>query len=95
MCAKAGIAHAQGELEPYFRGEIAMFRCDNCGSGYSTRAATWESCPRCYAREGVHTPLKFELGWRSTKDKDVEQAARGGAESGSLVEGAARRAAVT
>jgi hypothetical protein len=42
-----------------------MFRCDNCGSGYSMRAAaSWESCPRCLAKERINVPLKFELGWR-------------------------------
>jgi hypothetical protein len=42
-----------------------MFRCDNCGSGYSIRAASsWECCPRCLARERVTVPLTFELGWR-------------------------------
>jgi hypothetical protein len=42
-----------------------MFRCDNCGSGYSVQAAaTWDSCPRCLAKHQVHTPLAFELGWR-------------------------------
>lgn len=44
-----------------------MFRCDNCGSGYSARAAAWESCPRCYAREGVNVPLSFEIGWNSPR----------------------------
>jgi hypothetical protein len=71
-----------------------MFRCDNCGSGYSTRAATWESCPRCYARDGVHIPLKFELGWRSRTDEDAERVAAGDGDSGSLADGVARRAAV-
>ena len=42
-----------------------MFRCDNCGSGYSMRAAaSWDSCPRCLAKERVNMPLKFELGWK-------------------------------
>jgi hypothetical protein len=42
-----------------------MFRCDNCGSGYSMRAAaSWESCPRCLAKERINVPLNFELGWR-------------------------------
>jgi DNA-directed RNA polymerase subunit RPC12/RpoP len=42
-----------------------MFRCDNCGSGYSTQAATsWTSCPRCLAKEKVQVPLTFELGWQ-------------------------------
>jgi hypothetical protein len=72
-----------------------MFRCDNCGSGYSTRAATWESCPRCYAREGANVPLKFELGWRSSTVTAEERTAPGDADSGSLVDGVARRAAAT
>lgn len=42
-----------------------MFRCDNCGSGYSAQAASaWTSCPRCLAKEKVQAPLTFELGWR-------------------------------
>lgn len=42
-----------------------MFRCENCGSGYSTRAASsWKACPRCLARDKVSVPLTFELGWR-------------------------------
>ena len=42
-----------------------MFRCDNCGSGYSVQAAaTWDSCPRCLAKRKVRAPLTFELGWR-------------------------------
>jgi hypothetical protein len=42
-----------------------MFRCDNCGSGYSTEAASsWTSCPRCLAKEKIQVPLTFELGWQ-------------------------------
>jgi hypothetical protein len=42
-----------------------MFRCDNCGSGYSAQAASsWTSCPRCMAKEKVQVPLTFELGWQ-------------------------------
>lgn len=42
-----------------------MFRCDNCGSGYSAQAASsWTSCPRCLAKEKVQVPLTFELGWK-------------------------------
>lgn len=42
-----------------------MFRCDNCGSGYSAQAASsWTSCPRCLAKEKVQAPLTFELGWQ-------------------------------
>lgn len=42
-----------------------MFRCDNCGSGYSTQAAaSWTSCPRCLAKEKMQVPLTFELGWK-------------------------------
>lgn len=42
-----------------------MFRCDNCGSGYSAQAASsWTSCPRCLAREKIQVPLTFELGWQ-------------------------------
>jgi hypothetical protein len=42
-----------------------MFRCENCGSGYSAQAASsWTSCPRCLARDKVQVPLTFELGWK-------------------------------
>ena len=42
-----------------------MFRCDNCGSGYSAQAASsWTSCPRCLAKEKIQVPLTFELGWQ-------------------------------
>ncbi len=42
-----------------------MFRCDNCGSGYSTQAASsWTSCPRCLAKDKIQVPLTFELGWQ-------------------------------
>ena len=57
-----------------------MFRCENCGSGYSVRAASsWESCPRCLARDKTSVPLTFELGWRDrqrgARSLPVEQAA--------------------
>lgn len=46
-----------------------MFRCDNCGSGYSAQAASsWTSCPRCLAREKIQVPLTFELGWKRPSD---------------------------
>jgi len=46
-----------------------MFRCESCGSGYSVQAAaTWDSCPRCLAKERVRVPLAFELGWRQRAD---------------------------
>ena len=42
-----------------------MFRCDNCGSGYSAQAASsWTSCPRCLAKDKIQVPLIFELGWQ-------------------------------
>jgi hypothetical protein len=54
-----------------------MFRCDNCGSGYSVMAASsWDSCPRCLAKEKVSVPLSFELGWRGdaySRAADVAQ----------------------
>jgi DNA-directed RNA polymerase subunit RPC12/RpoP len=47
-----------------------MFRCDNCGSGYSAQAASsWTSCPRCLAKERVQVPLTFELGWQRQESK--------------------------
>jgi hypothetical protein len=47
-----------------------MFRCDNCGSGYSAQAASsWTSCPRCLAKERIQVPLAFELGWQRQGDR--------------------------
>jgi hypothetical protein len=47
-----------------------MFRCDNCGSGYSTQAASsWTSCPRCLAKDKVQVPLSFELGWQRRENE--------------------------
>lgn len=54
-----------------------MFRCDHCGSGYSTQAASsWMSCPRCLAKEKIQVPLAFELGWKRQED-DSSQAMAG------------------
>jgi hypothetical protein len=49
-----------------------MFRCGNCGSGYSMRSASWESCPRCLAKDRINVPLSFELGWRGS-DRPSEE----------------------
>ena len=58
-----------------------MFRCDNCGSGYSVMAASsWDACPRCLAREKVSVPLTFELGWRGDSRSREEDAAQAEAE---------------
>jgi hypothetical protein len=47
-----------------------MFRCDNCGSGYSAQAASsWTSCPRCLAKDKVQAPLVFELGWKRPQER--------------------------
>lgn len=47
-----------------------MFRCDNCGSGYSTQAASsWTSCPRCLAKDKIQVPLIFELGWQRQEQR--------------------------
>jgi hypothetical protein len=47
-----------------------MFRCDNCGSGYSAQVAgSWTCCPRCMAKERVQVPLTFELGWQRSAEK--------------------------
>lgn len=49
-----------------------MFRCERCGSGYSTRAASsWNACPRCLAREQISVPLTFELGWRRSAESEA------------------------
>jgi DNA-directed RNA polymerase subunit RPC12/RpoP len=47
-----------------------MFRCDNCGSGYSAQAASsWTSCPRCLVKERIQVPLSFELGWQRQRSQ--------------------------
>lgn len=49
-----------------------MFRCDRCGSGYSTRAASsWRACPRCLAREKISVPLTLELGWQRAAESEA------------------------
>lgn len=30
-------------------------------------ASSWESCPRCLAKDRINVPLSFELGWRGTE----------------------------
>jgi len=56
-----------------------MFRCDNCGSGYSAQAASsWTACPRCLAKEKVQVPLTFELGWQR---RDLHDQAASAAEA--------------
>jgi hypothetical protein len=53
-----------------------MFRCDNCGSGYSTQAASsWTSCPRCLAKDKVQVPLTFELGWQRQRTAESQATA--------------------
>jgi len=53
-----------------------MFRCDNCGSGYSAQAASsWTSCPRCLAKERIQVPLAFELGWQRQRSQAEAAAA--------------------
>jgi DNA-directed RNA polymerase subunit RPC12/RpoP len=38
-----------------------MFRCERCGSRYSSmHAAAIENCPRCLVREKVSSPLAFQ-----------------------------------
>src|SRR5215203_743581 len=60
-------------------GEEQMFRCDNCGSGYSAQAASsWTSCPRCLAKEKVQVPLTFELGWQRQRQRAQAQTPAGG-----------------
>lgn len=56
-----------------------MFRCDNCGSGYSAQAASsWMSCPRCLAKEKIQVPLAFELGWQRQESRSCEAVAGSG-----------------
>jgi DNA-directed RNA polymerase subunit RPC12/RpoP len=53
-----------------------MFRCENCGSGYSAQAASsWTACPRCLAKEKVQFPLTFELGWKRPGREVVDRLA--------------------
>jgi DNA-directed RNA polymerase subunit RPC12/RpoP len=48
-----------------------MFRCDNCGSGYSSQAvSSWTACPRCLAKERIQVPLAFELGWHEEQKQE-------------------------
>lgn len=50
-----------------------MFRCDNCGSGYSAQAASsWTSCPRCLAKDKIQVPLTFELGWQRQRAEEAD-----------------------
>lgn len=50
-----------------------MFRCDNCGSGYSAQAASsWTSCPRCLAKDKIQVPLTFELGWQRQQRMEAQ-----------------------
>jgi hypothetical protein len=50
-----------------------MFRCDKCGSGYSMKtAASWQSCPRCLAKDRINVPLSFELGWRGGEQQPAQ-----------------------
>lgn len=38
-----------------------MFRCERCGSRYSSmHAAAIENCPRCLIRDRVSAPLAFK-----------------------------------
>lgn len=61
-----------------------MFRCDNCGSGYSAQAASsWTSCPRCLAKEKVQVPLIFELGWQRYEEAKAQDPAEAAKASGS------------
>ena len=69
-----------------------MFRCDNCGSGYSAQAASsWTSCPRCLAKDKVQAPLTFELGWQRREGSGLGAAV--GAENGAEKSLAAGRGA--
>jgi hypothetical protein len=53
-----------------------MFRCENCGSGYSAQAASsWTACPRCLAKEKIQVPLSFELGWQRQRQTPPPAAA--------------------
>lgn len=64
-----------------------MFRCDNCGSGYSPQAASsWTSCPRCLAKEKIQVPLNFELGWQreGRQGKDTPRATDSAASAAAL-----------
>lgn len=56
-----------------------MFRCDNCGSGYSAQAASsWTSCPRCLAKDKIQVPLAFELGWQRQRTEAADHRLREG-----------------
>ena len=39
-----------------------MFYCERCGTSFNAAAADHPmACPRCRARDGVYSPLTFEL----------------------------------
>ena len=39
-----------------------MYDCERCGSSFSPlRIASPDTCPRCYAREGLRAPLSYSL----------------------------------
>jgi hypothetical protein len=42
--------------------EKVMFRCERCGSSYSSAHAVGvENCPRCRLRDGAVAPLSFKV----------------------------------
>jgi hypothetical protein len=72
-----------------------MFRCDNCGSGYTTQtASTWDFCPRCLAKSKEKIPLSFELGWRSSSLRKQMAAEAGQTTDSTAGEGVAGTASV-
>ena len=72
-----------------------MFRCDNCGSGYSSRmASVWESCPRCLAKDKISAPLSFELGWRGRERAGEARRSQPGGPSSEADDESARGAAL-
>jgi hypothetical protein len=72
-----------------------MFRCDNCGSGFSVMAAArLDACPRCLAREQISVPLSFELGWRGP-ERGRPRAERSEPEADGLGDDDSRDAAVS
>jgi hypothetical protein len=39
-----------------------MLHCDTCGSSFNAiRTSNLKECPRCAAKDGVHSPLRFKL----------------------------------
>ena len=68
-----------------------MVRCGRCGAGYGMESANLESCPRCLAKDGVRSPLNWQLrgGERGAERRALEFAQDYLAKSGGVDTGRA------